>query len=120
MCRYWIASLLTVIVLAAAVPSAHAIGDHQPPFACYPGRIMAPWGSVDVAGPMFRPVPTIQAAPWYLYWPYDGHFQTPAPVSAPPQLPPGYTLPYNPYNPGYTIPQQNPLYHGFQTGGYGH
>jgi hypothetical protein len=28
-----------------------------------------------------RPVlPVFQAAPWYLYWPYDAHFQTPAPI----------------------------------------
>ena len=32
----------------------------------------------------------LQAAPWYLYWPYDAHFQTPAPVfgaySPPPSM----------------------------------
>ena len=28
-------------------------------------------------------LPTFQAAPWYLYWPYDAHFLTPAPVRAP-------------------------------------
>src|SRR5438552_4017827 len=28
-------------------------------------------------------LPAFQAAPWYQYWPYDGHFLTPAPVSGP-------------------------------------
>jgi len=45
--------------------------------------------------------PTFQAAPWYLYWPYDGHFLTPAPVTGaffgPPT--PG-NFPVNPYFPG--------------------
>jgi hypothetical protein len=45
--------------------------------------------------------PTFQAAPWYLYWPYDGHFLTPAPVTGafygPPT--PG-NFPINPYFPG--------------------
>jgi hypothetical protein len=48
-----------------------------------------------------KPLPTFQAAPWYLYWPYDGHFLTPAPVTGaffgPPT--PG-NFPVNPYFPG--------------------
>lgn len=36
-------------------------------------------------GPRLRffgqtPVPAFQAAPWYLYYPYNGHFMTPAPL----------------------------------------
>lgn len=46
-------------------------------------------------------LPAYQAAPWYLYWPYDGHFLTPAPVTGafygPPT--PG-NFPVNPYFPG--------------------
>ena len=46
------------------------------------------------------PQPTFQAAPWYLYWPYDGHFMTPAPVNAPFYAPPvGGNFPVNPYFP---------------------
>ena len=32
--------------------------------------------------PLFKrqPLPAFQAAPWYLYWPYNNHFQTPAPL----------------------------------------
>jgi hypothetical protein len=35
--------------------------------------------------PLFRKqsLPAFQAAPWYLYWPYNGHFQTPAPLYGP-------------------------------------
>jgi hypothetical protein len=45
-------------------------------------------------------LPTFQAAPWYLYWPYDAHFLTPAPVRAPFYAPPGGgNFPVNPYFP---------------------
>lgn len=45
-------------------------------------------------------LPVYQAAPWYQYWPYDGHFLTPAPVTAPFYAPPvGGNFPVNPYFP---------------------
>ena len=45
--------------------------------------------------------PVFQAAPWYLYWPYDAHFLTPAPVSGPFYGPPlTGNFPVNPYFPG--------------------
>jgi hypothetical protein len=45
-------------------------------------------------------LPVYQAAPWYLYWPYDAHFQTPAPVHAPFYAPPVTgNFPANPYFP---------------------
>lgn len=54
-----------------------------------------------------RPVPTFQAAPWYLYWPYNAHFMTPAPLGSPYMAPPGVggamTNPYFPQHPGYTV-----------------
>jgi hypothetical protein len=62
-------------------------------------------------------VPTFMAAPWYLYWPYDAHFQTPAPVHAPYFAPPMYGMvPTYPYYPGYggTNPGYAP---GFGTAG---
>ena len=47
-------------------------------------------------------LPTYQAAPWYLYWPYDAHFQTPAPIQAPFNGPPiGGNFPVNPYFPAH-------------------
>ena len=41
--------------------------------------------------PFFRqsPVPAFQAAPWYLYYPYNAHFQTPAPMQGAFYAPPG-------------------------------
>lgn len=47
-----------------------------------------------------RPLPAFQAAPWYLYWPYNAHFMTPAPLQGAYYAPPthgGY--PVNPYFP---------------------
>ncbi len=46
-----------------------------------------------------QPLPTFQAAPWYLYWPYDAHFQTPAPVTGPWYGPPNCAGGANPYFP---------------------
>jgi hypothetical protein len=44
-------------------------------------------------------LPVYMAAPWYLYWPYDGHFQTVAPMAYGAFYPPpAYTG--NPFNPG--------------------
>ena len=37
-----------------------------------------------------QPLPAFQAAPWYLYFPYNAHFQTSAPMyNAPVYGPPG-------------------------------
>lgn len=63
-----------------------ALGNHPPEF-----------------GPGFRGFgfcqPPFQAAPWYLYWPYDAHFQLPAPISAPYFAPQQYAAQWNPYFP---------------------
>jgi hypothetical protein len=49
---------------------------------------------------MKQPLPAFQAAPWYLYWPYNAHFQTPSPLTGPYYAPPysGGAL-HNPYFP---------------------
>ena len=57
--------------------------------------------------PFFRqtPVPAFQAAPWYLYWPYNQHFMTPAPMTGAFYGPPmggGMTNPY------FAAPMQMP------------
>ena len=50
-------------------------------------------------------LPTYQAAPWYLYWPYDAHFMTPAPIQAPFMGPPiSGNFPVNPYFPAQPVP----------------
>lgn len=55
------------------------------------------------------PTPAFQAAPWYTYWPYNGHFQMPAPLPGQDVPGPGgfggghgWMNPYfpNPYGPG--------------------
>lgn len=71
---------------------------HSSPFANTPKY---PTFSSYAFGSHSKPaLPTFQAAPWYLYWPYDAHFQTPAPVNAPYYGPPvGGNFPVNPYFP---------------------
>lgn len=57
--------------------------------------------------PFFRqtPVPAFQAAPWYLYFPYNSHFQTPAPMMGAYSAPPMGGAGVNPYFP---VPMQMP------------
>jgi len=49
-----------------------------------------------------QPLPAFQAAPWYLYWPYNSHFMTAAPPldgdfgPGAPGVPGGYSNPYFP------------------------
>jgi hypothetical protein len=46
-------------------------------------------------------LPVYQAAPWYLYWPYDAHFLTAAPVGGAFYAPPTMgNFSGNPYFPG--------------------
>jgi len=54
--------------------------------------------------------PPFQAAPWYLYWPYDAHFQLPAPIGAPFQPPQHLGQPWNPYfaHPALGLGQEPP------------
>jgi hypothetical protein len=65
-------------------------------------------------------LPAFQAAPWYLYWPYDAHFLTPAPVTGafygPPT--PG-NFPVNPYFPGPAYGHYGPIPGGPAPGGVG-
>ena len=63
-------------------------------------------------------LPVFQAAPWYQYWPYDGHFLTPAPVTGAfygPPLPGNF--PVNPYFPGPAYPVMPPPGFGPPPGG---
>jgi hypothetical protein len=73
--------------------------------------------------------PPFQAAPWYLYWPYDSHFQLPAPISAPYYPPQAYGYPgaANPYfgtapvmAPGGYDPRNPQGYGQPNPGGYGY
>ena len=52
--------------------------------------------------------PPFQAAPWYLYWPYEAHFQLPAPIGGPFFAPQQLTNPaLNPYF-GAQVPPGTP------------
>jgi len=93
--------LLLVALLTGFVTanSAQAAGWGSPIHASYPSPKSPHFAYNGNIG--------FQAAPWYLYWPYDAHFQTPAPVfgvySAPPGFGPGasYGMPFFPAQPGY-------------------
>jgi hypothetical protein len=53
--------------------------------------------------------PPFQAAPWYLYWPYEAHFQLPAPIGGPFFAPQQLTNPaMNPYFSGQAQPVPMP------------
>ncbi len=87
------------VALAAAPATATAAGNmHGSPFMSQPHYPRL--GPYLFANHHNRQLPAFQAAPWYLYWPYDGHFMTPAPVHAPFYGPPtGGNFPVNPYFP---------------------
>jgi hypothetical protein len=82
------------LILAAGSASAQCTS----PF-CGPGH-----SSPGTEGPFSflfnkRPVPAFQAAPWYLYWPYQAHFMTAAPLPGQTYGAPGYGPMVNPYFP---------------------
>jgi hypothetical protein len=84
-----------------------AQGGH--PFANHPHNVLGLGGQGMARQPV---LPVYMAAPWYLYWPYDGHFQTVAPMAAGVHYPPPvYTGnpylsgQYPGYVPGNPIPQ---------------
>ncbi|MGL6076928.1 MAG: hypothetical protein ACRC8S_22460 [Fimbriiglobus sp.] len=91
-------ALAAAVALMSGVNVASANGCPGGPFCQQPGPRI----------PFFRntPVPAFQAAPWYMYFPYNGHFQTPAPVYGAFYAPPmGGAGMMNPYFPA---PQQMP------------
>src|SRR5438128_1971133 len=90
------AAAVALGVAGTATP-AWAWGDGRNPFAAQPKY---PTLGSYLFQSHTAPKPTFQAAPWYLYWPYDAHFLTPAPVVAPFYAPPGPgNFPVNPYFP---------------------
>jgi len=77
---------------------ANANGGCSGPFCQQPGPRL----------PLFRqtPVPAFQAAPWYLYWGYNQHFMTPAPMMGAYYGPPMGGGMANPY---FSAPMQMPV-----------
>jgi hypothetical protein len=84
---------------------------------CAGGRVKYPTLGAAIFGN--KPaLPTYQAAPWYLYWPYDAHFQTPAPVVGPWYGPPIHgNFPVNPYFPAPQHGYYGPIPGGGPPGG---
>ncbi len=81
----------------AGLASAAQAGGCDSPFCQGNGRGMFGFGR--------SPMPAFQAAPWYLYWPYNQHFMTPAPIGGAYSAPPmGYGGLVNPYFPGGQFP----------------
>lgn len=88
-----IAMLAAVVVLSVSGSEAMAGGHYSPSSYSYGGHPGSYWLHK-------QPMPAFQAAPWYLYWPYDGHFLTPAPLSGPFYAPPtAGGMQTNPYFP---------------------
>ena len=100
------AILLAGAGLALNAADATANGKYTSP-GTYPGQFAQSTNGPRM--PFFRqaPVPAFQAAPWYLYWPYNNHFMTPAPLTGAYYGPPGggaggMVNPYFPANGGYS------------------
>lgn len=89
-------TLMAAAAVLAALPATSLASGWPSPFRTQPHPVHT--GPYLLGG--HRNLPAFQAAPWYLYWPYDGHFLTPAPVHAPFYAPPvGGNFPVNPYFP---------------------
>jgi hypothetical protein len=100
---YLLAAAAALGLAATAEANGPNWGRHgcNGPFCNTPNypRFHGSWRSTLLGGHQ-QPLPTFQAAPWYLYWPYDGHFLTPAPVTGAFYGPPaGGNFPVNPYFP---------------------
>ena len=92
--------------LLAVAAAAGLIASSAPAGANCPGPFCQPVGP---RLPFFRqtPVPAFQAAPWYLYFPYNAHFQTPAPMMCAFYAPPGGGM-GGMVNPYFPAPQYAP------------
>ena len=78
---------LTVAALAVAAGTANAWGSKSSCSSCGHSGSHG-WPAPTTLFGSHHNKPTFQAAPWYNYWPYDGHFLTPAPVSGAFSAPP--------------------------------
>ncbi len=105
--RYFAIASVVGLAFAASATTANAAGGPgcNGPFCNqtkYPtfGSYLQGQG---LFGGLNKPkLPVFQAAPWYQYWPYDGHFMTPAPIAGGAFYGPPMTgnFPVNPYFPG--------------------
>ena len=88
--------IFAAALLALAGVEARA-GGCNGPYCQQPGQSQSPGVFARFFGK--QPLPAFQAAPWYLYWPYNAHFQTPAPLMGQYAAPPTGGGLHNPYFP---------------------
>jgi hypothetical protein len=86
--------LLSAAAALALAGTSSAAGG---PFSAVPGQQAHQGPIAKLFGK--KPLPAFQAAPWYLYWPYNSHFMTPAPLTGAYYAPPTAGQ-VNPYFPG--------------------
>ncbi len=99
--RSSVLAVAAALALGATASPASANGGCSGPF-CNQPKYPTLFGAF--AG-LSHKQPVFQAAPWYLYWPYDAHFLTPAPVGGAFYGPPGPgNFPVNPYFPQPNAP----------------
>lgn len=119
-------ALLTVIFFSATSEGYSYYPWGGPPASNYRGPGGHNGGLLSIFHRGGQNLPVFQAAPWYLYWPYDAHFMTPAPYTGafypPPQQGYGGMQPYFPQQGGYGSGM--PMYQGggmpyYQGGGGG-
>ena len=110
---------LAVAALAVAAGTANAWGSKSSCSSCGHSGSHG-WPAPTTLFGSHHNKPTFQAAPWYNYWPYDGHFLTPAPVSGAFSAPPlTGNFPVNPYFPGPAMPYgHGPIPGGPPPGGF--
>ena len=111
--RQFLIALGVAAMLAVTAGSASAVGHpcngpfcNQGAYPSYRHTLL----SLGGGGGNRQPLPTYQASPWYQYWPYDGHFLTPAPIAGPFYGPPlTGNFPVNPYFPGPAYGTYGPI-----------
>lgn len=97
MSKWIIAFALAAIGLSASDAQAQVFRK-RPPNAPISNLTTNPYPPKHFMGGQTLPI--FQAAPWYLYWPYDAHFQTPAPIFGAYYAPPiGGNFPVQPFFP---------------------
>jgi hypothetical protein len=93
-----------IIAIAAIAVTAAVATDSRASGYCN-GPLCQPPPAVQAGGLFHKlfvkqPLPAFQAAPWYLYWPYNAHFMTPAPLNGAYYAPPTGPI-ANPFFPNH-------------------
>jgi len=95
--KKWILSTAFLVAFSGGDAQAQSFGANCPsPYSNQKGSYHS-YG---------RTLPVYMAAPWYLYWPYDAHFMTPAPVQGAWHGPP--MMGNYPVQPYFPMPQYAP------------